>query len=345
MHKTLGWDIGGAHVKAVLLDRDGAVLKVQQQACPLWMGLDKLEVAILSVLAHFDVVASQVRHAVTMTGELVDWFANRHEGVVAIADFVAPLLGGHVLFYCMNEDADLAHFVALTDVAGQTKMIASANWHASACLLAQSVPHALVVDVGSTTTDLIVIEHGKVMNRALSDAARMQQNTLVYTGVVRTPVMAVAQRIPFEKTMTNVVAEYFATMADVYRLTTELPESADLSATADGQPKILLDSARRLARMVGYDCEAQPLEVWQRLAYCFREKQCQQIQRAISQYLKGDMIMVGAGVGDFVVQTIAHGLHQPYVKFNTLFNHHDDDLAVCLPAYAVAALAVQKGVF
>ena len=40
--QTLGWDIGGAHLKAVLLNADGELLGTLQVACPLWRGLDNL---------------------------------------------------------------------------------------------------------------------------------------------------------------------------------------------------------------------------------------------------------------------------------------------------------------
>ena len=34
----IGWDIGGAHLKAVLLDANGDVLNIKQLPCPLWRG-------------------------------------------------------------------------------------------------------------------------------------------------------------------------------------------------------------------------------------------------------------------------------------------------------------------
>ena len=338
MRKVMGWDIGGAHVKAVLLDEGGNVEQFQQIACPLWLGLDQLEMAMNAILKSFNVVSSQVSHAVTMTGELVDLFENRHEGVLKIATFVDKLLNQDVLFYCMNSEHKAPRFISIVDVTNNTKVIASANWHASACLLAQHLPSALLVDIGSTTTDIIVIDDGKVVSGALTDAARMQQDTLVYTGVVRTPVMAVAQKLTIDTVETNVAAEYFATMADVYRLTQELPEAVDMAETADGEPKTMLASARRLARMVGYDVESKSLESWQQLAQACRQKQCNQIQLAMTKQLKQGMTIVGAGAGEFLVAAIAQTLQAPYRTVASALHHHED-LGVCLPAYAVARLA------
>lgn len=340
MHKQLiGWDIGGAHVKAVLLNSEGNVLRVQQTVCPLWLGLDKLEVAILTILKDFQMVADQLKHAVTMTGELADLFAHRHEGVMQISQCVVDLLGSEVLFYRMNNATNDA-FVAIDQVPEITRLIASANWHASASVLAQYLPSALLVDIGSTTTDIVLIEDGKVINWSLTDAMRMQQDLLVYTGVVRTPLMALAQKLMVAGEETNVAAEHFATMADVYRLTGELPESLDMTETADGAPKTPQASARRLARMVGYDVEDKPLEVWQQLAKDCRDKQLNQIKLAVLKHLKSGVMIVGAGAGEFLAEAISATLNHPYTNFKSLLSHEvGRDLDVCLPAYAVAKLA------
>ncbi|MFI3179427.1 MAG: H4MPT-linked C1 transfer pathway protein, partial [Methylococcaceae bacterium] len=39
----MGWDIGGAHVKAAVINSRGEVIAVYQQPCPLWKGLDQLQ--------------------------------------------------------------------------------------------------------------------------------------------------------------------------------------------------------------------------------------------------------------------------------------------------------------
>lgn len=339
MH-SMGWDIGGAHVKAVLLDETGNVLQSQQIACPLWLGLDRLETAVMTMLKTFNVIPNQVTHAVTMTGELVDLFENRHQGVLEISTFINQLLKRGVLFYYMSQESEQP-FVSIEGVESHAKLIASANWHASARLIAKQRPSALLVDIGSTTTDIIVIDGGKVVSGALTDAERMQQDTLVYTGVVRTPVMAVAQKLSIDSVQTNVAAEYFATMADVYRLTQELPEGVDMAETADGEAKTILASARRLARMVGYDVESKPLESWQQLAQACKQKQCDQIQLAMTKYLKAGMTIVSAGAGSFLVEAIAQRLQYPTMSVASAMQCQEE-LDVCFPAYAVASLACAR---
>lgn len=343
MCKLIGWDIGGAHLKAVLLNAEGELLNTLQVPCPLWRGLHELETATKTVLNAFEINPQQAKHAITMTGELVDLFANRHEGVIKIAQFACQLLGEQCQFYAANKG-----FVTIEQVTENTDYIASTNWHASASLIARYCPDALLVDIGSTTSDIIAIEAGKVLSFALSDAARLQQDTLVYTGVVRTPVMVLAQKIVLSGVETNVMAEYFATMADVYRLTGELDELTDMAETADGKGKSPQESARRLARMVGYDFEDKPLDVWIELAFSYRRLQLTQLKTAVLKYLKPSAPLIGAGAGSFLVKVLADELDTPYLSIDAILkskmttqSEYPQTLAVCFPAYAVAQLSLK----
>ena len=46
----IGWDIGGAHVKAAVINPAGDVIAVYQQPCPLWQGLDQLQGAVNRIM-------------------------------------------------------------------------------------------------------------------------------------------------------------------------------------------------------------------------------------------------------------------------------------------------------
>ena len=74
MDAVIGWDIGGAHVKAarVLAGRVAAAVQVP---CPLWLGLDRLPTGAGGGAARAS--ARHALHAATMTGELADAFASR----------------------------------------------------------------------------------------------------------------------------------------------------------------------------------------------------------------------------------------------------------------------------
>ena len=378
----IGWDIGGAHLKAVLLDAKGGVMDALQIACPLWRGINELNLAITKVLTAFNLKPhthhTVLRHAITMTGELVDAFENRNAGVRAIADLVDQQLSRAALFY-----AGHLGFVRHADVHQFTNHIASANWHASASAVANQIKtptgtNALWLDIGSTTTDIIAIENNKISNIGLDgavvcDAYRLQVDSLVYTGVVRTPVMALSQKLPFfdgddfrgkNSIEVNVMAEYFATMADVYRLTGELASTDDLSETADGKGKTQLESARRLARMIGQDVDNNQdvdnsLEKWIQLAFACKSLQVEQIKQAMLKLLKPNMTIIVAGAGSFLMPFLAERLHPQLTwrHVNEVFlaqnspvqnprvhNPHvhnpalQKQVSTCFPAFAVAYL-------
>lgn len=337
---TLGLDVGGAHLKAVLIDAEGKVLEALQLACPLWRGLDQLSHALAEVERTLHSTPQQ--HAVTMTGELADIFPDRQSGVIQISDFLARRYNS-LSFYAGREN-----FVTHHDIHRYSKDVASANWLASASFVATRIHSALFVDLGSTTCDLIAVHDGKAHNLGFSDAERLQHEELVYTGVVRTPVMALTQSITFADELSPLVAEHFATTADIYRLTGELEEVYDQADTADGAGKSIEDSARRLARMLGRDMQEAPLEQWVSLAYSFRQVQLDKFKQAVMrQYSQGILELgapiIGAGAGKFLVRELARQMAREYMDIDTYIAADKPQLAeaaaVCFPAYAVAQLA------
>lgn len=244
------------------------------------------------------------------------------------------------------ENAGRDGFVAPDRVSQHADAIASANWYASADFLASGGSPAIFIDIGSTTTDIIALSQSKPIAQGYSDAQRLQTEELVYTGVIRTPIMAVAQRLPFSGNWQRLAAEHFATMADVYRLTGELPEAHDMAATADGQGKTSTESARRLARMIGCDLEDADMHQWQQLAFAVRSQQLHMLQCALERQISrlstiNNAPFIGAGAGVFLVRELARIMNRPFIEAKSLVKGETAMAAwaeVCLPAYAVAWL-------
>lgn len=340
---VLGWDIGGAHLKAALVDAGGTALDVVQVACPLWRGLDQLDQAVNHILSKFS--GQPQLHAITMTGELADIFPDRHSGVVQIANLMDAHLTGDKYFYAGRQG-----FVMYQDVLRYLSCIASANWLASAEYVASEFRQALFVDFGSTTTDFVLIADGKPQIRGHSDAERLQYEELLYTGMIRTPLMALGRRIPFAGEWCAVAAEYFATAADIYRLAGGLAEDEDMSETADGAGKTREDSARRLARMIGRDLSDAPMTAWIGLAHAFRQLQINMLKNAALRHLSRDLVdpgapIVAAGMGSNVIRQLAGQLNREFHDVADIIpagsDHEKNWACVCLPAYAVARLAVK----
>jgi probable H4MPT-linked C1 transfer pathway protein len=336
---TIGWDLGGAHLKAARLDPHGRVMQVVQLPCPLWQGLSHLQIAIDSALQQFS--SPRARHAVTMTGELADLFDNRREGVRDLLETFSTRVSPQQI----GVYAGAAGFVTVDQQEAFWEQIASANWRATAEFLAGRLPEALLVDVGSTTTDIVPSKQS-VLACGRDDRERLVQEELVYTGVVRSSIMSVVDRIPFNGEWVPIMAEQFATTADVYRLTGELPEDADQMPSADGKGKSPLESARRLARMLGCDVHSAPFAAWRRCADYVAEAQltriCNACHRVLSRgILQSDAPLIGAGVGRFLVMKLAQRMQRPYLDFAGCIDGSESAArcsAYCAPAVAVAAL-------
>ncbi|TGD95381.1 hydantoinase/oxoprolinase family protein [Methylobacterium nonmethylotrophicum] len=342
LRRVIGWDLGGVHVKAALVE-EGRVRAVVQAPCPLWNGLPALDATVAGLPPW---TREPARHAVTMTGELTDCFPDRAAGVAALAAWAGRHLPGEVAIY-----AGRGGFVPPEAAAAQAPDVASANWHATARLVGLSRSCALLVDIGSTTADLIPILDGHPHALGYSDAERLETAELVYTGVVRTPLLALAPAAPFRGRRTALMAECFATTADAYRLLGLLPEAEDQQDAADLKGKSIPETEIRLARMIGRDRHEGTGTDWIRLAGFFAEAQLRLLHDAAGLILsRGDLPedapLVICGAGRFVAARLAARLRR-----------RADDLAdliaprlapeaaafasTCGPAVAVGLLAAQ----
>lgn len=339
----IGWDLGGAHLKWARLGEDGRLVHVDQQPCRLWTGLATLDRVLDQAIADID--GARPVHAVTMTGEVADIFQSRAQGVGELLARLTVRVG----------DAEIQVFagprglIEVSQAPEHVLEIASANWFASTGHAAQRLGRGILIDIGSTTTDIIRFSHHRVSHQGYSDGERLCTQELVYTGVSRTPVMAVVRQVPFDGEWQLVASERFATMADVYRLTGRLAESPDGMTqldTADGAGTGPEDCARRLARMLGRDLASAPLEQWRQAAHYIARAQLGMVREALERSLSRvaampDLALVGAGLGRFLVPELAAQLGCPYVDFSELVegppalkNHG----AICAPAVALAYL-------
>jgi len=336
---VIGWDIGGAHLKGALLE-DGRVRDVAQWPCELWRGLSRLDDAFTTALERWK-GWRQALHAVTMTGEMADLFPHREAGVAAIVSRATAALGEGTSFY-----AGRATFLDARQACSHWRRVASVNWLATANVIARSERDALLVDVGSTTTDIVPIVAGRVVAQGSDDATRLASSELVYVGVVRTPLCALARSVPFDSTRCNVMSELFATTADVFRLTGELRHEHDQSPAADQGTKDEAATMRRLARMIGRDGREGSAEDWHAFAGVWRQHVIDEIATNVrcvetAAKLPREAVMVGAGCGSFIAEQVAAETGRRYLGFADLapIDHSCREWArTCAPSVAVALL-------
>jgi probable H4MPT-linked C1 transfer pathway protein len=333
MTMIAGYDVGGAHLKVARVD-DENLTAIRQIASPLWQGLDCLDAALAEAAS---VVGGAMVHAVTMTAELTEIFESREAGVVAVLDRLAAQTRGDIRVFM-----GLKGFADVASARDDPLSVASANFLATARLVANRQSRSLLIDMGSTTTDIVVCDRPQ----GLTDAERLQTGELVYTGLTRTPVASVASRAALAGQWQGLAADAFATMADVRRILGVLPEDVDVHETADGRGKSVAESLARFARGFGRDADVRHLATWQASAAYVRERQLRAIDDGVRQVLSRPGLdirsVVTAGAGAPEAHMIAERLSLPVVDFGTLIGAPTDHrlwATRCAPAVAVAMLA------
>ncbi len=323
---VLGLDIGGANLKAAT-----ATGRAVSVAFPLWKQPDALPAALASLAARFPGIDEL---AVTMTGELCDCYATKRDGVNRILDAVEFAAAGRAVRVWGTGGSWLSVAVARL----QSLAVAASNWHALATFAGRFAPegNGLLIDIGSTTTDIIPLLWSDPFAAGRSDFDRLQSGELVYIGVKRTPIMALA--------MPNLCAEYFADTRDVHIVLGQTPEDPNATDTADGRPATILNSLDRLARMFGADRETASMD--RTIEFAIR---CYQHQRAIlvdglRRVDSSDLrTLIVSGAGEWLAREVWKAaypeLNPPIVSLSAEL---DPEVSACAPAYAIAVLASES---
>ncbi|MFI0849072.1 hydantoinase/oxoprolinase family protein [Mesorhizobium sp. IMUNJ 23232] len=332
-----GFDVGGAHLKVARVE-NGRVVAAASVAMPLWQGLDRLEAALHETASLY---AGSDLNAFTMTGELADIFPSRDEGVATLLDRISfHFPGGEKLIY-----AGRSGFVGVNRAASLPADVASANWHATAALVARLKGDALFVDMGSTTTDIILVRDGTVASQGYTDAERLSTGELVYTGFTRTFLFGVASSAPVRGQMTPLMNEYFASIADAHRILGVLDEADDKHASADGRAKTVAGSTARLARMVGRDAGDLSLREWRDIAAWFSEQQLRLVHDAafrVAGALPDDAPIAAAGTGRWQIKRLAARMERRFIDLADIIPAGDSvrgEASNAGPATAIALLA------
>jgi probable H4MPT-linked C1 transfer pathway protein len=303
---VIGIDIGGANLKVV--DDKG----VHIHPCPLWK-----QAPLKQLLQQY----SSEQAAVVMTGELADCFGSKQEGIRWIVTLVKQVFPD-ALFYGIDGSF---HRDAVPELA-------ASNWLASAEYLLPLYPDMLLLDMGSTTTDLIPLQNMRDL-RGLSDLHRLQRGFLVYHGLLRTTIPAFVDTLQVNGQATPISSEYFAITADVHLLLGDITPEEYTCASPDGIAPSQSSSVCRLARLVCADPEevggeAGIQQLAEQIGQLERNRIVEAVRRVENEY--GTRGIICAGIGGRVFAPLLGGID---------LARDLGPLADALPAHAIKEVA------
>lgn len=301
-----GWDVGGVNTKVARV-RDGALLSHRSVPFEIQRAPHDL-VPLLVRLARSVGSDATDHHAVTMTAELSQFFETKRDGVrFVLAAFEHAFPGAHI--HVFGTDC------AFHDIArsrSEPLLVAASNWTATGALVASKWPDAVLIDVGSTTTDIIPILDGEVVALGRTDPERLRSGELLYLGALRTPIEAIVHQVPFGgpggDEPTGVSAESFAIAADVYTWLGELDESGYTVPTPDGRAADRRGARARLARVVCADDEMVDDDAIDRIARHAARVQAERVAQSLERVIgchPSISTVVTAGAGSFIARRAA----------------------------------------
>ena len=339
---VIGWDIGGVNTKMACVV-GGQILDVRSRPFELQQAPAALESVLRDLVLQagapsrppgISAAGPAFGAAVTMTAELSQIFRRKRDGVAFVLDAVAAAFPGAAVRVFAAD----GRFLAPDEARRAPLAVAAANWAATAHMVASSYPDALLVDIGSTTTDIIPIVGGRVAARGWTDPDRLASGELVYTGALRTPVEAIVREVPYGAGTAAVSAEGFALIGDVHVWRGALDAAHFTVATPDGRPATREFAGERIARVICADTDLLDEVGVSRIADAVASAQVSLVAASIQRVRTRHPALhtaVVAGLGAFIGDAAAQAEGLAVVH---LASQVGSAAARCAPAAAVALL-------
>ncbi|MDP6354527.1 MAG: hydantoinase/oxoprolinase family protein [Planctomycetota bacterium] len=298
--KILGLDIGGANIKAAHSNGEAALFPFR-----LWRHPEKLTDQLRSLRDDFP---ESDRWHVTMTGELCDCFATKKDGVSQIIDSVLAVDPTQNCWFWSTGGI----FLSASLAAQNYLSVAAANWHALGSVIAARYypdTSGILLDIGSTTTDIIPLSRGLIATDSKTDTERLRRRELAYTGVGRSTVSSIVRSVPLAGSDCPIASEYFADIRDVHVVLGWRQEDHLNCKTADDRPLSLKNSRARLARIICSDNTLSSDADIQTIADAIAQSQLAQIRSAllaVATRITPVETLTICGSGDYLAQRLVN---------------------------------------
>lgn len=275
--KIAGFDIGGANTDLSLVhfDETGdiSIVKTDFLYFPMWLKKDELGKALLNLvkdeLNDIDAVG------ICMTAELVDAYKTKKEGVIDISKKCKKAFNVPVGFI------GLEGVLKFDDLIKNPDKIAAANWVATSKIASKIGPDCIMIDTGSTTTDIIPVKDGFECAKGRSDLERLKTGELVYSGTLRTNIATIVDKVPLNGEFVRVSSELFAITADVQMVLGNIKKEDYSCDTPDGAGKTKLDCMRRISRVICADLNMLSKSDIEQIAGYIYKKQVENVAEAL----------------------------------------------------------------
>jgi len=301
MVPVIGLDVGGANTKAAVVDGEMGV-RIVTEPFEVWREAEAMAGVIADVVGRLGLAGAPV--ALTTTAELVDVFPSKREGVLHVLGAARHALPGRRLSLMTTAGT----LIGLEAARASPLECAAANWMATAMLVARSLPDAILIDCGGTTTDVIPIAAGAVAARGRTDLERLLEGELVYTGALRTNIATVVSDVPIGGRRCPVSSELFAITADAHLLRGSLTAEQCTCTFPDNRGTSPGEVRARLARVVCADPEQLAAGDLEAIAAAVEQAQVAQIAAALERVasrLPDGVPAVAVGVGEFLARSAA----------------------------------------
>ena len=279
------------------------------------------------------------RFVATTTGELADPYETKAEGVAAIVAALTKSVSGRELSIYLTDGSFAPPHIALE----RPLAAAASNWHALARFAARYIPSGdgLLLDIGGTTCDIIPIVDRRPATVGATDPERLAAGELVYTGVVRSPVCALAQSFPWRSAPCPTAHELFATTRDAYIILGDLAEDPQSSATADGRPATRDRARDRLARAIRADrdmfSEADALAAAETVRTAKAARIAIALRNVLARMKAKPATIVLSGQGEFLGRHVMDRMRSDSAVVS-LAEQLGPEISRCAPAHALAVL-------
>ena len=261
----------------------------------MWLKKDELGDALLRLLG--DDLKDVDAVGICMTAELVDAYKTKREGVIDIARKSKESFSVPVGFIGVNG------VLSFEEVIERPDEVAAANWVATSKIAAEIEENCIMIDTGSTTTDIIPIKNGSECAKGRSDLERLKTGELVYSATLRTNLAAIVDKVPLGDETVRVSSELFAATADIHTVLGNITEEDYSCSTSDGAGKSKEECMRRISRVICGDMDMLSESDIENIASYVYKRQAEKVAEALLEVSKRENLtkVVTTGLGMDIV--------------------------------------------